>query len=140
MSLVSAAQKQQIIEQVKQVSDTFFAHDITLHIYEEQAQRFAEDETTQRRDVAIKAFIKWRDDTTDQRRTEGMPDISVGYVLLNVQDLQSAGLWASDRPLIAKNQDRLSYAGEEFSILGVERIAAVLDTWTLVKVELEEKL
>lgn len=143
MSLLSDNDANQILSEIKSISNTFFVHDVTLLVARRKAQTFSEDSGEAPDEIPLKAFIRWNDagsSIREQGRTEGMMDLSLGYMLFNVEDLAAVNLYSDNKPLITKNSAHVVYAGEEFTIMGVERIAPVLTKWGMVKIELEEKI
>lgn len=118
MSLLSAGQKAQIRNAIKQVTDTFAVTPVTFYLTQAVIDRFNEERKN--RQYAIKelsAFVEYGSESKDDRMA-GDDYWQTIKLLFNLEDLEAAGcLDANYMPLFNPASDHFVVSGVECDIL-----------------------
>lgn len=131
---------------IKDVTDTFMQKPIIYHLDSNTATRMMKDINTQRNFTAINllALVVWENQNNEGKNETsrvGDIDLTVGYVLINFEDAKVAGILNNlDELLINPPQDKISFTGMDYDIIGVNVIGQLKDKECLVKFHIQKKI
>ncbi|RUP41614.1 MAG: hypothetical protein EKK63_04995 [Acinetobacter sp.] len=145
-SLLSDNDFDEIRSAIKDVTDTFMQKPIMYHLDSNTATRMMKDINSERSYTVLNllGLVVWennnKDGKNDQNRT-GDVDLTIGYVLINFEDGEAAGILNNlDELLITPPQDKISFDGSEYKIIGVNVIGQLKSKECLVKFHIKKKI
>jgi hypothetical protein len=128
--------KQQIRNALKTPFDLLAQMPVVYHLKQKNPDRYKEQENYQITDYNLKGLIVDKRKNTDSNETlQGSRTDNEGYLLLNYDYLEKAGLIDTNGNFKGNpNTDTFSYQSKTYKIIDLEMIGQLVDTFTAVKI------
>ena len=144
MSLLSNDDLTRALGAIKSVTDTFATVPAIFHIQPDYtADRWGEDRTKPETNVTVPVMPVWYKDKSDTSQEEhtGAFDESEGYLVVNIEDLQAAGLANTEGVIsLLAEQDEVSVQGERLTITNIKHLGYLLKAYTTARILIKRKI
>lgn len=145
-SLLTDSDFDEIRGTIKDVTDTFLQLPIVWKKDRNTATRFMRDIDGERTydDIALLGLVVWNDQGNGALLTKGLNgaiDLADGYVLLNYEDAQTAGVVSSTHnQIVNPARDYLVFDNENHEILSLNMLGQLKDKNCLLKVHFKKNI
>lgn len=145
-SLLTDSEFNEIRDTIKDVTDTFLRLPIVWKKDKNTATRFMRDIDGVRTydDIALSGLVVWNDQGNGALLSKGLNgaiDLADGYVLLNYEDAQTAGVVSSTHnQIVNPAKDYLVFDNEKHEILSLNMLGQLKDKNCLLKVHFKKNI
>lgn len=143
--MFTAQQIAQFRKAIKDTTDLFFGLTCEYRLYGESTDLFEENNALRSVTVyslpCLQVFIKSEDGEIEITKI-GRYDMSEGYVLLNFQDCETAGLIDAQTKLFRGNPniDEIDISGQRFKIIAINLLGQWVDKNSLVRIGFRKEI
>lgn len=136
MDLLTQADWDEFRANIKNVTDTFFKVDCTLHrtTYTYSNWNSSRADNADENDIIVKCLSIYDKNGVNLSGDFGQIDLTEGYIYFNFEDLKEAGLIDNnDKLLIDSQNDEVTFLSERYKLIGHHLVGPTQEKYALVK-------
>ncbi len=140
--LISDSEFAEIRTVINDVSETFLQKTVTYKLKTVSMDRMNRDrnEKGSFQDVNLDVLVVWDETEVETDRTNGVMDLSDGYLLVNWDYLETTPLLDSGVLKTNIGADRVIVDDKELILIGIEKLGQLKDTFTVLKFYIKKQL